>query len=76
MSETTEDWQALAADLQSHGVPERRAEVVALVATGRSHADTKEELGLDHRSNVATHVARYRKEREDAEWLSEHGPEV
>ena len=74
----TDDWQALAQRLQDHGdVPERRAEVVALVAAGRTHAEVADELGLEHRSNVAQHVKRYRtQDRAAAVWLAEHGPEI
>jgi DNA-binding NarL/FixJ family response regulator len=75
---TADDWQRLAQRLQDHGdVPERRAEVVALVAAGRTHAEVADELGLEHRSNVAQHVKRYRmQDRAAAVWLAEHGPEI
>lgn len=76
MSETQIDWQELAEQLHDHDVPEQRARVVALVAMGHTHAETKEILDLNHRSNVGTHVARYRDDRENAAWLLEHGPDV
>lgn len=76
MSKTEMDWEKLAEELHEHGVPQQRARVVALVATGRTHSETKETLDLNHRSNVGTHVERYRSERENAEWLAEYGPEI
>jgi len=79
MSETAaEDWRELADELHERGgVPERRAEVVALVATGHSYSETAAELGLNSRPNVAQHVKRYREEDVPAaEWLAEHGPEI
>lgn len=77
MSESqTPDWQERAAELQDHGVPERRAEVVALLEAGLTHAEVAETLDLNDRSNVGVHVARYREARADAEWLAEHGPDV
>lgn len=71
------DWEERAEQLHEHGdVPEQRARVVALVAVGHTHAETADILDLNHRSNVGTHLARYRDERDEAAWLAEHGPEV
>lgn len=74
----TEGWEDLAERLQERGgLPRRRAEVVALLATGRSHADVQDELGLSSRGQVSNHVARYREDDvPQAEWLAEHAPEV
>lgn len=79
MSESdTDDWRALAADLHEHGgVPERRAEVVALLACGRTHQEVQETLGLSSRGQVSVHVEAYREEDlPAARWLAEHGPDV
>lgn len=78
MSETTSeaDWRELAEDLQSEGdIPERQAQVVALIEAGLTHQETADEIGIE-RGNVSTHVRRYRETRETADWLAEHGPEV
>ena len=73
-----DDWRALAVDLWTEGgLPAKRARVVALVATGHTHAETAERLNLNSRSEVSTHVARYRDDDlPDARWLAEHGPEL
>lgn len=73
----TTDWEPLARQLQKFGIPLRRSEVVALVATGHTHAETAETLKLNNRSEVAQHVRRYREEDlPDAKWIAEHAPEV
>ena len=71
-------WRNLAVDLWTEGgLPAKRARVVALVATGRTHAETAERLGLSSRSEVSTHIARYRDgDLPEARWLAEHGPEL
>ena len=72
------NWQELAEQLhEKGGVPQRRAEVVALIETEYSHSETADVLGLEHRANVAQHVKEYREQdRPEAEWLAEHGPEI
>lgn len=73
----TDNWIELAEELSEHGVPQRRAEVVALVSNGRTHAEVADELGLSNRSAVAVHVDRYRnQDLPDARWLAENAPEV
>ena len=76
--ETETGWRELARKLHDEGsIPQRRAEVVALVATGHTHAETQEELGLTNRAEVANHVRRYRKEDlPPARWLAENAPEI
>lgn len=75
MSETAE-WRARAEQLVEHGgVPERRAEVVVAIADGLTHTEAAERIGIA-RPDVAKHVRRYRAERDEAEWLAEHGPEI
>jgi hypothetical protein len=77
-AEDTEDWKQLAEQLHERGgVAQRRAKVVALVATGRTHEETKEMLGYSSMGSISNHIERYRNEdRPEAEWLAEHGPEV
>jgi len=73
----SDDWTELAAELSEHGVPQRRAEVVALVRHGRTHAEVADELGLSGRSGVAVHIDRYRnQDLPNARWLVENAPEV
>lgn len=77
--ETAADWEELASQLHEQGgVPERRAQVVAmLAATEMSHAAVQEELGLSSRGQVSNHVRRYREEDvSQAEWLAENAPEI
>lgn len=70
-------WRELADELIEHGIPERRAEVVALVANGRTHAQVADELNLSNRSAVAVHLDRYRNEDlPHARWVAENAPEV
>jgi hypothetical protein len=72
-----EEWERLAARLHEEGgIPERRAEIVALVATGHTHAETKERLGLSSRGNVGRAMVEYRQRRAEAEWLAEHAPDI
>lgn len=72
------DWVERARELHEEGgVPERRAEVVALIEAGCSHTQAAEILGLNNRSNVASHLRDYREEDlPQAKWLAENGPEV
>ena len=71
-----ESWQERAADLQEHGIPKRRAQVVALIEAGHTHTETAEKLGMAHRSNVGVHVAQYREQYADIEWLAAHAPDI
>ena len=74
---TAADWEARAAELRERGgVPRRQAEVVALIEAGLTHREVKEELGLETRSEVSTHVARYRDNHDAAKWLVEHGADI
>jgi DNA-binding CsgD family transcriptional regulator len=77
-AEDAEGWKQLADQLHERGgVAQRRAQVVALIATGHTQEETKEILGYSSRGSIANHIERYRKEdRPEAEWLLEHGPEV
>jgi len=70
-------WEERAEELhEKGGVAQKQAKVVALIETGRTHQEVKDELGLDKRSEVSTHVRRYRDNRDEVEWLAEHGPEI
>ena len=73
----SDDWMQLAGDLSNHGIPQRRAEVVALISHGRTHAEVADELGLENRSAVAVHIDRYRnQDLPHARWLVKNAPEV
>lgn len=76
MAETDADWRALAADLNEHGVPPKRAEVVALVATGHSYSEIadRDDIGLSSRGGVSNYVEDYREQLADAEWLLANAP--
>lgn len=68
------DWQARADDLHEQGgVPERRAQAVALRERGLSYTDIGDELDID-RGGAARHIRRYREQRDEGTWLAEHGP--
>lgn len=69
-------WRALADALEAHGIPRRRAQVVALIADGASHSEVADELDLAGRGQVWNHVDAYRDDLENAAWLVEHGPDV
>lgn len=69
-------WQDRAAELQAHGIPERRAQVVALIEAGHTHTETAEILEMNNRSTVSVHVAEYRDQHADIEWLAEHAPDI
>lgn len=70
-------WEDVAEELTERGdVSWRRAQVVALIDDGRTHAEVAEELDLSDRREVSTHVRRYRDSRDKTEWLAEYGPEI
>lgn len=75
-----ESWHELAEQLEARGVPEQRANVVALRDAGHSYSEiaAKLEFGANNndRSQVHRHLEAYREQRANAVWLSEHGPEV
>ena len=77
-AEDPEDWKRLADQLHERGgVAQRRAQVVALIATGHKQEETKEILGYSSMGSISNHIERYREQdRPEAEWLSEHGPEI
>lgn len=70
-------WEERAEELhEKGGVAQKQAKVVALIETGRTHQEVKDELGLDKRSEVSTHVRRYRDNRDEGEWLANFGPDI
>lgn len=75
--ETEQSWEDRAAELQEKGgVPKRQAEAVALLEEGCTHQEVTDELGLEKRSEVSTHVRRYRDNRGEVEWLASFGPDI
>lgn len=69
-------WQDRAAELQGHGISERPAQVAALIEAGYTLSETAEILNMTHRSTVSVHVAEYREQLYDIEWLAAHAPEI
>lgn len=68
-----------AMELRDHGVPERRAEVVALRERGLSYSEICEatgEQGPNHRGDVSRHLQSYNADLRDARWLAEHAEPV
>ena len=77
-SETDEQtWDERAEEVHKKGgVAKKQAQVVALIEAGRTHQEVKDELDLDNRSEVSTHVRRYRDNRDEVEWLANFGPDI
>jgi len=70
-------WEERAKELQDKGgVPERRAQVVALIEAGRTHRETAEELGLNGSGQISVHLKHYRQNRREAQWISSNGPNI
>lgn len=62
-------------ELRDHGVPDRRAAVVALRERGLSYSDIVEatgDEGPNHRGDVSRHLQRFNEELRNARWLVEH----
>ena len=74
------DWRERSAQLHEHGVPEQRANVVALRERGQTYNEIASQLGFGSddtdRSQVKYHLDAYQDQREDAEWLIENGPDL
>jgi hypothetical protein len=63
------------AALRRHGVPERRAEVVALREQGLSYSDIVDatgERGPNHRGDVSKHLQAFDEQVANARWLADH----
>jgi len=68
-----------AIELEAHGVPERRAEIVALREQGLTYSEIVEATGSrgpNHRGDVSTHLQRYNEQIQHANWLVENAPEL
>ena len=62
-----------ALELRRHGVPERRAEIVALREQGLSYGDIVEATGEDgpnHRGDVSKHLQKFNAQVGNAKWLA------
>lgn len=73
-------WGERADELNCHGVPEQRANVVALRELGLTYAEIAAELELgsnnNDRSQVSRHLKYYREQRRNAEWLVANTPKI
>lgn len=77
MADAQQSWENLAETLSDHGVPERRAEIVALAAqTDLTYQQIADELDVESKGSVGNQIREYRDAMDDAEWLAENGPEV
>jgi len=66
-----------ALELEEHGVPERRAEIVALREEGLTYSEIVNATGSrgpNHRGDVSKHLQRYNEQVNQARWLTEHAP--
>jgi transposase-like protein len=71
------DVDDLADALAGHGIPERRARIVALLAeTEMTYEEIADEMGVASTGSIWNQVSEYRETRENALWLAEHAPEV
>lgn len=68
-------YQARAEELhQEGGVPERRAEAVALRERGKTYQEIADTLDLSGRGSAHEHVSEYEAQRERSQWLLANGP--
>lgn len=75
--EHAEAVEEVAAELAAHGVPERRAHIVALAAeTDLTYEGIADRLDVASKGSVGNQVREYRETRRNAEWLAEHGPDI
>lgn len=68
-----------AMELRRHGVPERRAEVVALRERGLSYGDIVEatgDRGPNHRGDVSKHLQAFNEQVGNAKWLAANADAV
>ncbi len=76
MNQTNTDWRQRADELQERGgVPERRAEIVALREQGRTYQEIVDATEINYTSNVSRHLDAYREQLDKARWLAEEGPD-
>ncbi|SEW06566.1 hypothetical protein [Halobacterium jilantaiense] len=67
------------AALRSHGVPDRRAEVVALRERGLTYSDIVDatgDRGPNHRGDVSKHLQAFNEQVENATWLAANADAV
>lgn len=70
-----DDWRERAVELHEEGgVPERRAQAVALRESGHSYGEIADALDVESASSMRLQVVEYLDGRERAAWLLEHGP--
>jgi len=75
LSKSKPEWRERADELHERGgVPERRAEVVALRESGMKYAEIVDATDINYTSNVSRHLDAYREQLDDARWLAESGP--
>lgn len=75
-ADTQPDWQARADELHERGgIPERRAEIVALTEAGRTHQQIADVIDWN-RSGIWKEIDAYRDQRDEADWLLENAPDL
>lgn len=73
----SDDVAELAEDLTAHGVPERRAKIVALASkTDLTYQEIATELDVESKGSVGNQIREYRRTIENGRWLVEHAPDV
>lgn len=68
-----------ALELRAHGVPERRAEVVALREQGLTYSEIVEATGgrgPNYRGDVSKHLQKFNRQVHNARWLAENADVV
>ncbi len=68
-----------ALELEAHGVPERRAQVVALREEGLTYSEIVDATGAEgpnHRGDVSTFLKKFNEQVHDARWLVENADVV
>jgi hypothetical protein len=69
-------WEVRAEQLESNGVPTRRAQIVALLEDGRTNTEIVEEIDeINAKSNVSTAKSDYQDQFEESEWIAGFGPD-
>jgi len=76
VNQTNTDWRQRADELhEKGGVPERRAEIVALREQGRTYQEIVDATEINYTSNVSQHLDAYREQLDEARWLVENAPD-
>jgi hypothetical protein len=71
---TADEYDDRVDGLEAMGVPERRAEAVALRDAELTYQEIADALGLSARADARAHVVAYCEQYHDAERLLEDGP--